>query len=67
MDRIIYTFKLKTMSWKYVFNSSLKHWGHITICRQHVKASGYDYYIWNGWVYSVTSEKRTEYLETDLF
>jgi len=41
------------MSWKYVFNSNLKRWGHQEKCMNAAKASGYDYYSWNGWVYNV--------------
>jgi hypothetical protein len=43
-------------SWKYVFNTSLGHYGYITYGQEAAAKAGYPYFVWSGWVY-VTSGK----------
>lgn len=54
------------MSWKEVFNGSLVRWGHISECHLAAKRTGYEFYTWNGWVYSVDPEGRTDVMEEEL-
>lgn len=47
------------MSWKYVFNSSLRPtlWGWISKANDAARDCGYKYFTWNGWVYEVDGDK----------
>ena len=55
------------MSWKFVFNTTVgnKWWGHIDNANSVAKSSGYMFFTWNGWVYSVDGDI-TNIKETDL-
>lgn len=46
------------MSWKEVFNSSLKDtlWGHIDNVNKVARESGYKFFSWNGWIHRVDGE-----------
>lgn len=48
------------MSWKFIFNSNLAgvRWGHIDTACKMAKSCGYEFFTWNGWVYSVESRKQ---------
>tara|TARA_R110000737_G_C14425427_1_gene458628 strand:- start:351 stop:542 length:192 start_codon:yes stop_codon:yes gene_type:complete len=39
------------LSWKDVFDTSKKHWGHISIVVDFIEETGYEYFSWNGRIY----------------
>ena len=43
------------MSWKFVFNTtvSYKYWGDIQEANDAAKNCGYQFFTWNGWVYTI--------------
>jgi len=43
---------VETPSWKTTMNSSLRRWGWIA------KEAGYEFFTWNGWVYSTGTNLR---------
>ena len=48
------------MSWQNVFNTHLeKWWGHIDKAREGAEKAGYQFFAWNGEVYTVADGKRT--------
>ena len=55
------------MSWKYVFNTSLKPtmWGHIDKAIAAAKYSGYEFLTWNGLIYTIEG-KVTRFSIDDL-
>jgi len=47
-------FLKEKISWKNTFNSDNHWYGHIANARAVAKLYGYEYYIWNGWVYRIS-------------
>jgi len=43
------------MSWKFVFNSTVGDvwWGHMSEVIKAARGCGYQFFTWNGWVYSI--------------
>jgi hypothetical protein len=54
------TVTLLPVSWKEVFNTDLKIWGHIHEGYFAALANGYEYFCWNGWVFSLYSYREKE-------
>ena len=56
------------MSWKYVFNSTVGNawWGNIQYIISFVKDSGYEFFTWNGIVYTKEGNQ-TQFKVEDLF
>lgn len=46
-------FSKEVISWKDVFNTDHKHYGHILNCWEIVKQTGYKFFTWNGILYRV--------------
>lgn len=55
-----------TLWWKDVFNSSHKHWGHISYAHDVAMSASYKYFAWNGRIYYVESGRDTGLLERDV-
>jgi len=55
------------MSWKYIFNSSLRPsmWGHIDKAIEVAKIAGYEFLTWNGLIYTIEG-KVTRFDISDL-
>lgn len=51
--------KLKIMSWKFVFNTTVsdKWWGNIVKANDAARDCGYKFFTWNGLVYAVDGEQ----------
>ena len=65
---VLPAFKIKNMSWKYIFNTTVgnKWWGIQYKAQEMAIESGYGFYSWNGWIYNVDG-KKTEILVEDCF
>ena len=53
--------KKEKLSWKYVFNSHLKStsWWHIDKAMNYAESAGYEFFSWNGHIYTIINDGRT--------
>ena len=52
------------MLWKYVFNGSLKSYGHTQEAAKAARGSGYEFMAWNGRIYFLGDENIFETMLT---
>lgn len=53
-------------TWREIFDSNHKRWGHMGECAAHAYGGGYKFYCWNGRIYHVCSGTDTGLLVDDI-
>lgn len=53
----------ENLSWRYVFNTELKHHGHNQLAASEAIRNGYQYMSWSGRVYKINKDSEYNFFE----